>query len=498
MEATLEKRKLIDSALVAGSPQDQVRQFYYSKYIPLAWQWKFHAIAREADKSNGPVRIGVGGARGPGKSHCVFAQIALDDCQRVPGLKALFLRQTGKAASESFEDLIVSVIASKISYKYTQGVLRFPNGSRILLGGFETERDIDKYIGINYDLIAVEELNQLTEEKLLKLLGSMRTSKDNWRPRFYASFNPGNIGHAFVKSWFVDPHYENRQRESRFVPATYKDNPYLNPEYVQYLETLPGQLGKAWREGSFDVFEGQYFTEWDRQVHVVEPFVIPPGWIKYRAYDHGRLKPACLKWYAVDYDGNVYCYRELYVAGLNVDECAVHQNTEMCSENCPRKGIANEINKLSKGEDYQFSVADPSIFHKTGFVDRFGGQTIAESFARAGVVFWPASNRRVDGWNLMHQYLAWGKDRLPKLRYFNTCFNSIRTIPLQIHDEHKPEDLATQGEDHAVDCDRYFLITLHDAKAIKPKTSLEKELEAIKTGRAEGVGVPNFNEFYMP
>ncbi len=279
-----EKQKAITdfiwSAKKAGVPKDQLINLLNAGYTPLPWQLGFHAAAREADircefhTNNptakafavcgcGPVDIGVGGARGPGKSHAVFAQVALDDCQRIEGLKCLFLRQTGTAARESFEDLMTKVLARRIKYEHTSGVLKFPNGSRVVLGGYRDERDIDKYIGIEYDLIAVEELNQLTQDKIDKLKGSMRTSKPDWRPRMYNSFNPGGVGHQDVKTKFIEPYREENETTTRFIPATYKDNPYLNAEYLDYLEGLTGNLGRAWREGDWDLFEGQFFTEWN-------------------------------------------------------------------------------------------------------------------------------------------------------------------------------------------------------------------------------------------
>ena len=470
----------IAKAKDSGCPKDQVKLFLSRGYVPLPWQWTFHGIARLADKDNGPIKIGVGGARGPGKSHGVLAQVALDDSQRVPGLKSLFLRQTGKSAQESFEDLIGKVLAKRIRYSYnpSRNLLRFPNGSRILLGGFENEKDIDKYIGIEYDLIAVEELNQLTEEKMTKLEGSLRTSKSDWRPRIYASFNPGGIGHQFVKSIFVEPFLFKKEVRTKFIPSRYKDNPYLNKEYVDYLEGLTGSLGKAWREGDFDLFEGQYFSEWSRDRHIVNPFAIPDSWKRFRSYDHGRENPACCKWYALDYDGRVWVYREYYVKGMNVDQ------------------IAQEINRLSGNEVYEYSTADPSIFAKLGFVDKYGGQTIAESFAKYGIMFIPASNRRVDGWNLMHQYLYWDKDKEPKMVYFNTCFDSIRTIPILIHSDIKPEDVDTRGEDHPGDADRYFLMSLHERKALRPKTEVEKKLEEMQ--KMTSFSPSNLNQFYNP
>lgn len=456
----------------SGVPEDQASNLVSKAYVPLPWQWKFHAACREADKQGGPVKVGAGGARGPGKSHAVLSQIGLDDCQRVKNLKCLFLRQTGKAAQESFEDLIEKTLKGRVSYNYapSRGVLKFSNGSRILLGGFETEKDIDKYIGIEYDLIAVEELNQLSGEKVDKLEGSLRTSKEGWRPRMYTSFNPGGAGHKQVKATYIEPYRAHKEVKTRFIPSTYKENPYLNIEYTSYLETLGGNLGKAWREGDWDIFEGQFFNEWRESIHVVKPFAIPFSFRKFGAYDHGRAKPACFKWYAIDYDGHVWVYRELYV------------NKEDGSPRWEAEQIAREVYRITEqaGEVLDYVVADSSIFSKTGH-----SETIAEIFNKQGVgreggpipLFMPCvkgPGSRIAGWAVMHQYLYHDENTKPKIHYFETCFDSIRTIPALLHDKHKPEDLDSNGEDHAADTDSYFLATLKSKRTTFPLTSLEK------------------------
>src|SRR3990167_2894771 len=265
----------IQAAKDSGSPRDQVENFISRGYTPLDWQWSFHAAARAADLSDGPVEIGAGGARGPGKSHAIFAQSALDDSQRVPGLKTLFIRKTAISAKESFGDLIDRILKSKIAFDISNNIISFANESRILLGGFHSEDDIDKYVGVEYDEIVLEELNQLTEEKYEKLRGSLRTSKPGWRPRVYASFNPGGVGHNFVKTRFVLPHRLQEETTTRFIPATFEQNTYLNTEYIDYLKGLQGDLGRAWREGDFDLFAGQFFKEFSQKIHVCEPFVIP-------------------------------------------------------------------------------------------------------------------------------------------------------------------------------------------------------------------------------
>lgn len=461
--------KFVRIAKEAGLPKDQLVNFLKYKYIPLKWQLKFHSEARKAD-TNRIRKIGVGGARGPGKSHGVFAQICLDDCQRIPRLKGLFLRQTGKSARESFEDLIESVLRRRINYKYNigNGMLTFANGSRVLLGGFENERDIDKYIGIQYDVMAIEELNQLTEDKVVKLEGSLRTDKPEWKPRLYASFNPGGIGHQFIKETYVIPHREDREERTKFIPSTYKDNPYLNKEYVEYLGELKGTLGRAWREGDWDIFEGQYFNEWRNEKHTCSPFFIPDTWKRYRGYDHGRKAPACCKWYAIDYDGRVWVYRELYVTGWDADK------------------IAQEVVRLTGNERIEYTVADASIFSQIGH-----GETIAEILARNGMVCIPSSKDRVAGWTIMHQYLYHTEIENPKMIYFNTCYDSIRTTPSLIHDDHRPEDLNTNGEDHCADTDRYFLQTLRDKKTKEPMTEIEKKILSFKQHQE-----PSFLEMY--
>src|SRR4051812_25045415 len=118
MEVTPLERCL-RTAKDAGCPRDQAKNFLEHGYVPLPWQWEFHAAAREADRDGGPVLIAAGGARGPGKTHGIFAQGTLDDSQRFPGLKGLFLRKTGKAAKESMDDLVSKVLVGKVQHEHT-------------------------------------------------------------------------------------------------------------------------------------------------------------------------------------------------------------------------------------------------------------------------------------------------------------------------------------------------------------------------------------------
>ena len=468
--------KCIESARKAGCPREQVEILLNSGYIPYPWQWMFHSQARAADLPDGPVDIGLGGARGPGKSHAVMSQAALDDCQRVSGLKGLFLRQTGQSAIESFGDLIAKAVRGRTEYHQTKNSIVFPNTSKIILGGFRDDRDIDKYVGIEYDEIIVEELTQLSQDKYDKLRGSLRTSKPNWRPRMYTSFNPGGIGHAWVRERYVLPHREKKETDTRFVPSTYKENPALNPEYIKYLEALSGDLGKAWREGEWDVFAGQYFKTWRYEKHVCEPFEIPDTWIRFRSIDpSGRDGVTSCHWYALDPDGRVWVYREYYYTGLDHDQHA--------------KAIHDLSEEDGVQEEYPYSVIDAAAFAKAGY-----SETAVEIYERHGVTgLIPAAKERVVGWNAVNSYLRWGFNTQPLLKIFSTCHNMIRTIPLAQHDQFHPEDVASirqnfkdkkgiQGTEHqdALDELRYFLRTLRENKAQRPMTAVERRIKELK------------------
>lgn len=443
----------MEEAKQANCPQDQADNLVSRGYTPLPWQWRFHAAARGADKPNGPVEIGAGGARGPGKSHAIFAQTALDDCQRVPNLKFLFIRKTAISAKESFTDLIDRIIRNKIVFEVVNNVISFKNGSRILLGGFHSEDDIDKYIGVEYDGQVIEELNQLTEEKYEKLRGSLRTSKPNWRPRVYASFNPGGIGHAFVKERFVLPHRLQEETRTRFIPATFDQNQYLNPEYVEYLKNLEGDLGRAWREGDFDVFAGQFFKEFSANVHICAPFSVPQDWRKFFALDYGYNHPASLGWYTVSPDGVVYRYRELYGSGMGYTQ------------------LAEDFVALTpENEKLDYGVGDPAFWSKKG-ESEFGGEVLsgAEVFSRRvreltskDPRLIKADNARVPGWGVVREYMRpYLKDgrMMANIQFFSTCRNMIKTLPEQVHDDRIPEDMKKQDGDDCADELRYALMS---------------------------------------
>lgn len=446
----------------AGCSKDQITRFLDAGYVPQPKQLEFHAVARLADDPDGPDLIAMGGARGPGKSHCILAQSALDDCQRVEDLKCLFLRKKAKSARESFEDLIGRVVSGiQVNYVPSRSVLEFPNDSRILMGGFLNEKDIDTYLGIEYDEIIVEEANLLSKLKLDMLRGSLRTSKTNWRPRMYLSFNPGGVGHGHMKSTFVTPSRNKTEQYTRFIFSTYKDNAFVNPEYRRYLEGLSGWLGRAWRDGDMDIAAGQFFTNWRHDAHVIQPFDIPEGWRVWAAMDYGFTHYTVVYLLCADGDGNVYV-----IAEHAERRWLPQQHADAIKAMATR--VVGGMHRISA------FVAGADVFAK-----RESGNTIADQYADLGIPLTPAKMDRINGWAKVLGLMGDTEINIPvRLRIFSRCARLIECLPSLEHDPNRPEDVLKvdtdedgNGGDDPGDALRYGLMAYGDMQPLEFETS---------------------------
>jgi hypothetical protein len=343
--------------------------------------------------------------------------------------------------------------------------------------------DPSKYLSSEFAIIAMEELTENEVDKFQKIRGRLR-----WTgipdPKLIAATNPGGVGHAFVKQLWIDRsftgEFENLApyaEQFAYVKALPSDNPYLAASYLQTLDSLPEKLRKAYRDGNWDVFEGQYFTEWDRTKHVVAPFALPLSWPKFRSIDpSGRDGITSCHWYALDSDGRVYVYREYYygVGVTGPDGVAIQVGRDY--DEHARAIAALSCDEDGVQEDYRYTVIDTAAFAKAGF-----SETAAEIFERNGVGgLVPATKERVIGWNAVHTYLRWSLSTPSRLQIFSTCANMIRTLPLLQHDAIHPEDVDSRGEDHAADELRYFLRTLREAKAAKPETLVERRIRGLR------------------
>lgn len=410
--------------------------------------------------------IGFGGARGGGKSWAVRTKAILLSL-RYGGIKILIVRKTYSELRNNHIDPLRNQLYGVARYNESNKMFSFPNGSTIKFGYCAADKDLDQYQGAEYDVIFLDEATQLLELWIKKITACCRGVND-FPKRIYYTCNPGGASHGYIKRLFLDRKYEQGEvpEDYTFVKSLVTDNKALmrtNPDYIKQLEALPPKLRKAWLEGDWDVYEGQFFEDFvDREefyssrqwTHVIEPFEIPDSWKIYRSFDWGYNKPFSCGWWAVDYDGVVYRILELYGCTQTPNEGVKWTPPQVFSE---IHRIETEHRWL-KGKKIN-GIADPAIW------DAETGESIADVAAKHQVYFTPGDNKRIAGWMQMHYRLAFDENGYPMMYIFNNCKAFIRTIPLLLYDEHKPEDLDTDGEDHVADEARYFCM----ARPIKPR-----------------------------
>ena len=459
-----------------------------------------------------------GGAAGGGKTELMIKH-ANDLSVKVPGHSTLVVRQSIPELRRSIIlRLKARIVQFKIPARLRKvdGVSSFQYASDSIIecGYLATDEHVANYLSAEYDLILIDEASLMTSDQIVQLSSRLRTTKRKAklgaRPHLGLFSNPGGQSHPWLYQTFVamtdygtkvvvvdisdglerarvvrsyptpvpvdgatdeqlddilvpwatnlevliDPATE---LAIAFVPAKAGDNKHIDPGYMKYLNALPEQRRKQLRDGNWDTFDGQYFYEWSRDIHVVPWFEIPEGWPRARGADFGSAAPWACLFGAWDNDGNCYLYDECYGAGFTPAEQA---------RQAKEKQSRPQANGKTVKDHYFASLADPSVF-----ADKRGtGKSIADLWRDNGFPVNRAKNARVAGWQNMRQYL-WDDQAVPPTnakstartgwpRLFvleGTCPNLVRTMPLQQYAKNHPEDLNTVLEDHAVDALRYLL-----------------------------------------
>ncbi len=445
----------INLATEAGCPPDQLRHFINAGVILQPKQLAASAAARLCDLATGPTSIGFGGARGGGKSHWLIAQMGTDDCQRFPGLKCLLLRKVGKSNLENFEDLRRRLLL-RLNHEFstTRGVLTFENGSRIIIGHFQNENDIDKYLGLEYDVIGIEEATTLTSRKFLDICTCNRTSKTGWRPRIYSTTNPGGVGHAWYRSKYVVPFQRGEEKQTRFIPATVNDNSFVNAGYKDALGSLTGWQRRAWLDGDWDIKAGQFFTNFRRELHVIDEFDDRRAVEWFAALDYGFTHYTVVLLGCRDSDNNIFIVDE-HAARNWIPERHAEAIKAMLKRH-----------HLGLNERYSINlarfVAGADIFGKQS-----DGTTIASQYRQLGISMRQANMERLNGWAAILKRLGDEEGKLkPTLFFHRRCSRLIDCLPTLQSDPNRPEDVLKTdpdetgvGGDDAADALRYMIAT---------------------------------------
>lgn len=404
-----------------------------------------------------------GGSAGPGKSFALLMDALIFVIEN-PGSTANLMRRTFPELENSLIRRSLEIFPPEIcrynSAKH-QWTINTGGGKKSYLIFTHCERadDVHKHRSSEWQYLGVDESTSFTQEMLEYLYTRVRSSQPGVKCKIRLCSNPGLLGHGAHKKYFAigekEPYETWRPAKQpgdkydppsrAFIPATIFDNPALianDPGYLARLEALPEGLKRMLLYGEWEGFSGQYFSEFDRDVHVIQPFTIPRHWKRYRSVDFGFAKPFACEWHAIDERGHCYTYREAYKTGLIDSEQA--------------KLIKSmSINTDGEAEVFEFTVGDPRQDTKSSDT----GITKQENYHKHGIPIFPGSNARVSGWGAMRAWLAIDPaNGKPWWQIMSTCPELVREIEEAVFDPNKPEDLDTRGSDHAIDSVRYFFM----------------------------------------
>ncbi len=375
-----------------------------------------------------------GGAAGGGKSYGQLTD-ALLYALKYPKSKQLILRRTFAELEKSLVRVSLALYPREIyTYNSTCHTGRFKNGSIIDFGYCATENDVFQYQSAEYDVVRFDELTHFTEFQYLYLISRVRGA-NGYPKQIKSSTNPGGVGHAWVKSRFVDvappntPFLSPDGSERIFIPSKIDDNIFLtqsDPDYKKRLLCLPASQRKALLYGDWNVFEGQYFTEFDYEKHTCDAFALPAEWRRYRTIDYGLDRLACL-WIAVDSDRNAYVYRELCESNLMISDAS-------------RK----ILEATPDDEEIYATLAPPDLWARS----QETGRSKALIFAENGLSFVRTANDRETGWLSIKELLKVDERGRTRLKIFRNCTEIIKCLPMLQTDPLKPSD--TQNEPHEI------------------------------------------------
>jgi phage terminase large subunit len=413
-----------------------------------------------------------GGAAGGMKSHSIRWD-AYRHCFAIPGYRSILMRRTfeelkrnhldkARSECERINAFLGSEVMNLITTEHELRINAHGKGkdSKIIFGHCQNLGDEEKYLGDEYDDFRPDEMGTFEKKQIVGVSGRVRTTKPGVTARVIGSSNPGGAFTLWIKRWFIDrnvPYDENpryKKEKYGFIGAMLYDNPWLmDPDgtYTSYEDRLFAYDEDRRRQlllGDWSALSGQFFPEFKApsagtiESHHVRILDIPPGckierWIDWGYDPHYGI---CL-WAAVFPNGRLYVFYEYKFQRILAAQAA--QNI--------KRYTFEDVLPVARARRVTKSVGDPSMWSSSGHT----GESYAETFARNGVSMVQADNERVMGWGRLRHWFGDAPDGIPWMVFHPRCEVSIRTIPSLVRDKNDPDDVDTNGEDHASDCCRY-------------------------------------------
>ena len=352
-----------------------------------------------------------------------------------PGIKQMIVRRSYPELNENHILPLREKLQGIAQYNDREKSIFFLNGSRIKFSYCANAGDELQYSGQEWDIIYLDEAQQLSESAFNAIKTTLRGVND-FPKRMYITCNPGGVGMQWIRRLFIERDFraEENPDDYRFIQALVTDNVALmeqNPDYIKALDALPPAQRAAWRYGDWYSYEGRFFSEFRADIHVVEPFPVPKHWRRYRALDYG-LDMLAVLWMAVDDMGNEYIYRELHLPNIIAPDAA-------------RMIVEASINDDGTPEQIDSTFAPPDLWSRT----KDSGRCIADLFSEGGVRFTKASAERINGWMMVKDHIKPlpsidGEGESSRLKIFRNCNTLIKHIQLLEFDDKRPSDASTE------------------------------------------------------
>jgi phage terminase large subunit len=453
------------------SAGDRQQQWLTDFYTPFPRQKQFH-------DSTAKYRL-FGGAAGPGKTKALLWE-AIYQAARVPGSDGLLLRRTYGELESSLLAYFRRDVPRAFYKKFNESkhLVIWPNGSTTRFGYCRNENDVYQYQGAEFLFIGLDELTHFTLKQWQFLTSRNRCPVPGSKCTMAGATNPGNIGHAWVKSLWVDKQpsagFDRPElysaKDYDFIRAWLSDNPiYANDVgYRQTLETLPEHLRKAFLDGDWNVFAGQYFNIFDYGRHTARPEEIrlEPWWPRWISIDWGFQHPSAVYWHcAVPAEAHSQQLtadsRTRTIPSSSAVSCELSAvgsrivtYREFVQNGLSPRMLAQGIAERSGREDISEVILSPDAFaHRTAeasVAEQLGDVLTANGLPRPS----PADDDRVGGWMFMYQLLesnAWV--------ITENCAELIQCIPTLVRDLGRSEDIRKMDGDDPADSARYGLVS---------------------------------------
>lgn len=413
--------------------------------------------------------IFFGGSRGGGKTDLVAGRAGFRANLYGPKYNGVVFRWE-MPQSDDLIERAQEIYAGQATFNANKSQFRFKNGARLRFRPLNSVDMAAKYQGQNLTEAYVEEVGNFPDSRPIDRLFATLRSASGVPAAMFMTGNPGGPGQQWVAERYVNPapggnvplvrNLGGQLHKAIYIPSKLKDNRILmhnDPQYVARLHLVGSdELVRAWLEGDWSAVEGAYFDNWSTARHVCRPFPIPDHWLRFRSIDWGSARPFSIGFWAVASDdtalgdGVVLPRGALVRTGEWYGKRAANVGLKLTAEQ-----VVAGIRERSADVNYRYTVADPAMWIEDG------GPSLAERFAVGGVPLVRGDNRRVPargqmgGWDMLRQRLNGLDEQHPMICIFNTCADTIRTLPALQHDETHPEDVNTDMEDHAADEIRY-------------------------------------------